>query len=69
MPGSKTTSAPRRAYLNSDDLLVRLISLPEREQELVLGDLANLIDAAENNVITRQAMIFDARRAAQPIAN
>ena len=73
MPPSKTTSAPRRAYLNSDDLLVRLICLPEREQETVLAELAHAIDTAEEHVITRQTMIFDARQAsrhaAQPVAS
>jgi hypothetical protein len=63
MPPSKTSTPRRRAYLNTDDLLVRLICLPEREQETVLAELAAAIETAEEHVITRQAMIFDARHA------
>lgn len=73
MPGSTVTSAPRRAYLNSDDLLVRPICLPEREQETVLAGLAEAIETAEEHVITRQTLIFDARQAsrhaARPVAS
>lgn len=65
MPASKTPSAPRRAYLKPDDLLVRLISLPEREQETVLAILADAVDNAETAVVTRQSLIFDARTAAK----
>jgi hypothetical protein len=58
---SRTTSRRRRAYLNSDDLLVRLISLPEAEQENVLSVFNEAIETAEARVVDRNAILYHAR--------
>lgn len=56
-----TIPVPRRMYLSSDDLLVRFMNLPEREQESVLTIFATAIEETEKVVVTRQRLIADAR--------
>jgi hypothetical protein len=63
MPPSKTNP---RVYLNSDDLLVRFMSLPERQQESTLAIFAQAIDDAETSVIESQRLIASARYGHKP---
>ena len=59
MPDSKP--APRRQImLSADDTLLRLVMLPEREQEQVLHTFTAAIVAAEARVIAREAILYTA---------
>lgn len=51
-----------RATLSSDDLLLRLTLLPERERHICLAVLASAIAETEHTVIEHQRLLARARR-------
>lgn len=54
MPGSKR----RSSKLTTDDSLVRLLCLPEEEQNTVLDAFDRALRSAEARVIRREAVAF-----------